>query len=109
MFLVITVETTLSLSVCALNIQCILSSVCFVVDVRGQWVEVGWAHGSHSLCGGSLCRAISLRLRPPSTSGPPDVSPGLITGSASSWGGGWRWRDEVEGERPAGREGMGLH
>lgn len=55
-----------------------------MVDVRGHWVEVGWVRGSHSLCGGSLCCAISLRLRPPSTNGPPDVSPGLITWSTAS-------------------------
>lgn len=88
-----------------------------MVDVQGHWVEVGWVRGSHSLCGGSLCCAICLRLRPPSTSGPPDVSPVLITGSTASSRkgvggsrrkGSWRWRDEVEGEQPGWEGGNGV-
>ncbi|TNN82685.1 hypothetical protein EYF80_007203 [Liparis tanakae] len=50
----------------------ILTSGCVsVVDVRGHRVAVGRARGSHSLCGGGLRLAISLRLRPPSTSRAP--------------------------------------
>lgn len=76
-----------------------------VVEVQGHWVEVGWVRGSHSLCRGSFYHAISLRLRPPNASGPPDVSPVLITGSTAGSRGGGLQMEGWGGRRAAGREG----